>query len=132
MLFEGPMGRVLVAEDDPEMRHLVVEALRKDGHEVTEAAAGERLIACVAELCGMASGVYPIDVVVTDVRMPGCNGLDLLEGLAGARIRARFVVMTAFGDAETHRRAEALGAVVFDKPLAIDALRAQVQKAVRR
>ena len=37
-------ARVLVAEDDPEMRHLVVEALRKDGYEVTEVADGGRLL----------------------------------------------------------------------------------------
>jgi len=120
------MCRVLVAEDDPEMRRLVVEALRKDGHEVQEAADGGRLLVRIAEAFDRDPSLALIDVIVSDVRMPVCSGLDLLEQLVQARWRVPFILMTAFGDDETRRRAEGLGAVLFDKPLSLEALRTAV------
>jgi CheY-like chemotaxis protein len=122
------MGRVLVAEDDPEMRRLVVEALRKDGHDVQEAADGGRLLVKLAETFARDPSLGLIDVIVTDVRMPVCSGLELLEQIVAARWRIRVVLMTAFGDDETRRRAEALGAVLFDKPLSLQALRREVKR----
>jgi len=125
------MCRVIVAEDDVEMRKLVVEALRKDGHEVQEASDGGRLLVRLAELFDRDPTMSLVDLIVTDVRMPVCNGLDLLERLAEARWKIPVIVMTAFADEATHRRAEALGAVLFEKPLSLDALRAAVKQAAR-
>jgi CheY-like chemotaxis protein len=122
------MGRVIVAEDDPEMRRLVVEALRKDGHHVEEAPDGGRLLVKLAEAFDRDPSLGLVDVIVSDIRMPVCSGLDLLEKIASARWRIRVVLMTAFGDEETRRRAEALGAVLFDKPLSLDALRRAVKQ----
>lgn len=122
------MCRVLVAEDDPEMRRLVVEALRKDGHEVQEASDGGRLLVRIAEAFESDPSLALIDVIVSDVRMPVCSGLDLLERLVEARWRVPFILMTAFGDDDTRRRAEGLGAVLFDKPLSMEALRAAVRR----
>jgi two-component system cell cycle response regulator CpdR len=126
------MGRVLVAEDDPEMRRLVVEALRKDGHEVQEAADGGRLLVHIAEEFQRDASLALIDVIVSDVRMPVCSGLDLLERLVEARWHVPFVLMTAFGDDQTRRRAEGLGALLFDKPLSLEALRAAVRRLAAR
>ena len=78
------MCRVIVAEDDPEMRRLVVEALRKDGHHVTEAADGGRLLVQIAEAFDRDPSLSAVDVIVSDVRMPVCNGIELLERLADA------------------------------------------------
>lgn len=122
------MSRVIVAEDDPEMRRLVVEALRKDGHLVTEAADGGRLLVHIAEAFDRDPALSLVDVIVTDVRMPVCTGLELLERLADARWRVPMILMTAFGDEDTRRRAERLGAVLFDKPLSLDALREAVKR----
>ncbi|HLK40516.1 MAG TPA: response regulator [Polyangiaceae bacterium] len=122
------MSHVLVAEDDPEMRRLVVEALRKEGHHVMEVVDGRRLRLVVIEAFWRGATVSPIDVVVSDIRMPGCSGLDLLERLVAAGWRIPFVLMTAFGDEDTRRRAETLGAVVFDKPLALESLCAAVRR----
>jgi CheY-like chemotaxis protein len=126
------MSRVLVAEDDPEMRRLVVEALRKDGHEVEEAVDGGRLLVTIAELFHRDPSMSQIDVVVSDVRMPVCNGLELLEKLADARWSIPFVLMTAFGDDDTRRRAERVGALLFDKPLSLEVLRDAVKELARR
>ena len=126
------MTRVLVAEDDPEMRRLVVEALRKDGHEVLEAADGGRLLVRLAEAFDRDPELHDLDVVVSDMRMPVCSGLDLFERLAEARWNVPFILMTAFGDDDTRRRAERIGAVLLDKPLSLDVLRAEVARLVHR
>jgi CheY-like chemotaxis protein len=126
------MYRVIVAEDDPEMRRLVVEALRKDGHQVTEAADGGRLLVQIAEAFDRDPSLSAVDVIVSDVRMPVCNGIELLERLADARWRVPMILMTAFGDEDTRKRAERLGAVLFDKPLSLDALRAAVNRLAAR
>jgi CheY-like chemotaxis protein len=126
------MSRVLVAEDDAEMRRLVVEALRKDGHDVDEVADGGRLLVRIAELYARDPELSDVDVIVSDVRMPVCNGLELVEKLAEARWRVPFVLMTAFGDEDTRRRAERVGALVFDKPLSMQTLRAAVKQLAAR
>jgi CheY-like chemotaxis protein len=122
------MCRVLVAEDDPDMRRLVVEALRKDGHQVTEAADGGRLLVHIAEAFDRDPMLSLIDVIVADVRMPVCTGLEIVERLAGSRWRVRTILMTAFGDDDTRQRAARIGATLFDKPLDLEALREAVQR----
>jgi|HubBroStandDraft_5_1064220.scaffolds.fasta_scaffold646926_1 CheY-like chemotaxis protein len=126
------MSRVLVAEDDPEMRSLVVEALRKDGHDVDEVSDGGRLLTRIAELFDVDASLASIDVIVSDVRMPVYNGLELSERLADARWRVPFVLMTAFGDDDTRRRAERIGAMLLDKPLSLADLREAVKRAAAR
>ncbi len=125
------MCRVLVAEDDREMRRLVVEALKKDGHEVTEAADGGRLLVRLAEVFDQDPSLATIDLIVSDIRMPICNGLDLVERMFQARWRVPWILMTAFGDDEIRRRAEAVGALLLDKPLSLEQLREAVARLAR-
>src|SRR5579863_5101412 len=122
------MCRVLVAEDDREMRRLVVEALRKDGHLVHEAADGHDLVNAIVRAVAQEPGAPGIDVIVSDVRMPGFTGIDVVEWLVYIGRRLPFVLMTAFGDDELRQRARAAGAVVLDKPLSL----AQLRDAVLR
>ena len=122
------MSRVLVAEDDPEMRRLLAEALRKDWHDVIEAGDGGQLLVRIAEEFHRRSSLREIDVIVSDVRMPVCSGLELAEQLADDGWRIPCVLLTAFGDEETRRRAERIGAVLFDKPVALELVRATVNK----
>ena len=126
------MCRVIVAEDDPEMRRLVVEALRKAGHEVTEAADGGRLLLNIIQAFNRDPSLSLVDVIVTDVRMPVCNGLELVERLAEANWRIPIILMTAFGDEDIRRRAARVGAVLFEKPLSVEALREAVERLGRR
>jgi CheY-like chemotaxis protein len=122
--------RVVLAEDDTEVRLLLAHALRKDGHVVIEVASGHELIdmLCVLALDPFEGGMP--DVVVSDIRMPGKSGLDVLEALHAVSWRTPFVLTTAFGDAATHARARAMGAfAVFDKPFDIDDLRTVVLNA---
>jgi CheY-like chemotaxis protein len=126
------MCRVLVAEDDREMRRLVVEALRKDGHDVIEASDGGRMLVRIAELFDEDQSMAAVDLIVSDVRMPICSGLDLIERMFEARWTVPCILMTAFGDEEVRRRAEAVGAVLLDKPLRLDELREAVRRLARR
>jgi DNA-binding response OmpR family regulator len=115
--------RVLVGEDDLEMRRLVVQALRRDGYEVDEAGDGAALLELLRDR--VASG-EPIHLVISDIRMPGCTGLQVLERLRSANDRVPVILMTAFGDDETRALAQRRGAVLFDKPFLIDDLRKAV------
>ena len=114
---------VVVGEDDGEMRRLVVQALRRDGYEVREAADGSALLELMRQRASIGQAV---DLVISDIRMPGCNGLQVLERLRSANDRVPVILMTAFGDDETRQQAERRGAVLFDKPFLIDDLRKAV------
>ena len=114
--------RVLVAEDDTEMRQLVAEALREDGYDVYEAADGGRLLFEVTSRDAPSRG--DLDLVVTDIRMPIGSGLRVIEALRKARWKVPVIIMTAFSDEVTRADAAAVGAILFDKPFAIDDLRA--------
>jgi CheY-like chemotaxis protein len=71
------------------------------------------------------------DLVISDVRMPGLTGIEILEGMYKHKGFPPVVLITAFGDEETHEQAHRLGAVaMFDKPFDIDELIAKVQEIV--
>ncbi len=122
--------RILVAEDDREMRRLLVEALREDGYTVDEAPDGVELLAHIGSsvLFGTFGSVRrPPDLIVTDVRMPGLTGLTVLAALRGTGESVPVIVITAFGDEETHRLAQQHGAVaIFDKPFDLVDLRTAI------
>jgi DNA-binding response OmpR family regulator len=123
--------RVLVAEDDDEMLRLVVEALRKDSYDVTGVSDGGRLVAALGRgLLG--SGEVTTDLVVADVRMPVCSGLQVLRELRGAHCFVPVVLMTAFEDETTGEYARMLGAFLLGKPFDLRNLRTAVAILLRR
>jgi CheY-like chemotaxis protein len=122
------MPRVLVAEDDPEMRRLVVDGLRKDGHEVVEAHDGASMLVCLAEAFHEDHTLERIDAIVSDMRMPVWGGLELLERLTEAGWRIPSILMTAFGDEDTRRRAARVGAMLLEKPFSMGELRTAVKR----
>lgn len=105
---------VLVAEDDQAMRNLLVEQLRKRGYDVIEAANGIEVLEILTKSL---PGENAIDLIVSDIRMPGVTGLEILAGLRSSQWSTRVILITAFGDARTHAEAARLGVLrVFDKP----------------
>jgi DNA-binding response OmpR family regulator len=113
----------LLAEDDPELRSLLAEALRRDGHQVMEVPDGVALDDVIRELCAQ-SPDHPGEIVISDVRMPGRTGLSVLESHRGTPWCPRFIFMTGFGDDELRAEAHDLGAAgVIEKPFEIDELR---------
>jgi len=105
------------------MRRLVVHALRRDGYDVGEAADGTALIALLNE---REERGEPTDLVITDIRMPGCTGMQVLERLRVANNHVPVILMTAFGDEDARYEAERHGALLFDKPFLLDDLRKAV------
>jgi two-component system response regulator AtoC len=118
--------RILIAEDDHDMRELIAETMRKDGYEVVEAETGGRLLVLLAHQIADARGPDLVDLVISDVRMPICTGSQILEQLRSANWKTPFILMTAFGDAGVRTHVERLGGVFFDKPFDVDDLRAAV------
>jgi CheY-like chemotaxis protein len=124
--------RVLVAEDDVEMRRVVVDALRDDGYDVVELADGGRLLVDIADRMKAETAGASVDLIVSDIRMPICTGLQILEVLRQSHWHTPVILMTAFGDDATRKRAESLMAVLFDKPFDVDDLRTAVAHLLRR
>jgi DNA-binding response OmpR family regulator len=122
---------VLVAEDDPAMRALVVEALRKDGYVVSEASDGGRLLVTLAREFLDATGAEAFDLLITDLRMPICTGLQIVEQLRAVRCPLPIILMTAFGDDGTRRRARSLAALLLEKPFPLTELRSAASCLLR-
>jgi len=125
-------ARIVVAEDDFEMRRLVADCLRKEGYEVHEVADGAQLLLRIEDSFFLRSVPAPIDLFVTDIRMPVHTGFEIVRGLREAGLKTPVVIMTAFGNPETRERAEALGAALLDKPFKMEVLRALVRRLLRQ
>lgn len=122
--------RVLVAEDDPEMRRLLTASIAADGYEVTNADSGPALLMAIGRF-GL-QNTLPA-VIVSDVRMPGLSGLRVLEWLRGAGWSVPMILISAFIDDELVERATQLGAAsVLSKPFDLDDLRAEVTRLAPR
>ncbi len=118
--------RVVVAEDDDELRCLIAASLRDSGCDVLEARDGRELFDILAAMSPPAH-LEPPDVIVSDVRMPGPSGLDGLSMLRRSTWSIPVIVITGFGDLATHDEARRLGAaIVLDKPFDLELLRTAV------
>jgi CheY-like chemotaxis protein len=122
--------RILVAEDDADTREALVEALRMDGYEVIEAHNGWELLQYLATQDAQTE-TSQVDLVISDIRMPGKNGLDVLAGLRCANGSTPFILITGFSDLQIHAEARRLGAAaVLAKPFALEQLRTVMQHAL--
>lgn len=114
--------RILVAEDDGEMRRLLVWRLRNAGFETIECSDGYQLLDNLGNPV-LSGEPDDFDLIVSDIRMPGVTGLEVLEGIHEAEWFVPMILITAFGNDEVHLTAERLGAAgMFDKPFDIDIL----------
>jgi two-component system, response regulator, stage 0 sporulation protein F len=120
-------ARILVADDDDEMRRLIADSLRKDNYEIIEESDGGRVLARFAAMHAFRRPADPLDLIVSDIRMPVCSGLEILRGLRDASDEIPVILVTAFGDDETRQRVHKLGGMLFDKPFGMDLLRRAVR-----
>lgn len=120
--------RVLVADDDDEMRTLVIQMLQTDGCVAAEARDGAELLELLEQAFDEPS-LRP-DVVITDVKMPRLSGLGVLDALRRARWSLPVVVITAVSDESIETVARRLGATgVLHKPFDPDDLMTAVRNA---
>jgi len=115
---------ILVVDDEPAMRLLVTSVLKDEGHLTTAAASGEEALDLV--------GKHHYHVVITDLRMPGMSGLQLLEALRRDDPATAVILLTAFGTVEGAVEAMQRGAAHYLlKPLANpDELRLAVRRVL--
>ncbi|OGQ23574.1 MAG: hypothetical protein A2138_10320 [Deltaproteobacteria bacterium RBG_16_71_12] len=108
---------VTVAEDDDDIRAAVTMLLEDAGYRVEALASGGMLLERLAPaILGDPTATRP-DALVTDVRMPGVNGLTMMEGLRANGWSSPIVIMTAFADDDMRKRVAGLGsAALIDKP----------------
>lgn len=127
--------RILLADDDDEMRGLLAEMLHGEGYVVVECPNGWSLLKNLRDylIRSTNSQNKEVDLVISDIRMPGVTGLEVLEGMRSIENCPPIILITAFGDRATHERAEQCGVTaMFDKPFDIDELLAKVDEIARR
>lgn len=119
------MARILVAEDEPDVRTFVERGLMLDGHEVTGVADGG------AALQAIRAAPTPFDLLLSDIKMPVMDGIQLALAVASDHPDMPILLMTGYAD--QRERAYGLDSLIRDvlqKPFSLSALRATVQRAL--
>jgi len=107
--------RIVVVDDEPAQRELIGGFLAKQGHEVFPAASGAEALAHVKD--------RQVDLVLSDCRMPGMSGPELLLGIKAVNPEVPLILMTAYGTVETAVQAMKDGAADYlTKPLDLEEL----------
>jgi DNA-binding NtrC family response regulator len=118
-------GRILIVDDEANARAALAEILREDGYTTETAADGFKALGKLEE--------FGPDVVLTDLKMPGLDGIGLMEKAQASHTTATFVVMTAFGTISSAVEAVKKGAYNYlTKPLDFQVLSVVVERAVER
>lgn len=121
-MFDGASPRrVIIVEDDVDLRETLGRALSREGYQVSFAGDGSEAISLVSK--------RPYDLAIVDLVMPGMGGIRMLEELRGMGLTLPTIIITAFGDRFLYNRAAELGASEFlVKPVKL----VEVYRAVRK
>jgi DNA-binding NtrC family response regulator len=121
----GSRGRILIVDDEANARAALSEILRDEGYATETAADGFKALGKLEEFCP--------DVVLTDLKMPGLDGIAFMEKAKAAAPGTVFVVMTAFGTIHSAVTAVKKGAENYlTKPLEYEALSVVVERAMEK
>ncbi|SIT53273.1 Response regulator receiver protein [Mesorhizobium prunaredense] len=119
------MAKLLIVEDDESVRTLAARALERAGHMIDIAADGAQGLVLIRA----ARGGY--DLVVSDIRMPGMDGIQMAKAAASLFPAMKILLMTGYAD--QRERAEELNGVIVDvvqKPFTLAEIRARVEQAL--
>jgi two-component system response regulator PilR (NtrC family) len=117
------MANLLIVDDELGMRQFLTHLFQREGHSVRAAGNGHEAIALLKD--------SPADLIVSDVRMPDMNGIELLRAARELFPTVEVVMMTAFANVDTAREAFLLGAYDFvQKPFDNDLLKETVARAL--
>ena len=120
------MSRILVVDDEPKMRAILAMALDAEEMTVVQAASGEEALEALAR-------GETFDVMVTDVRMPGISGLELVKRVKKEKPSLECIVMTAHADAGTGVEAMRNGALEYvTKPFEMDEMVLLIRSALEK
>lgn len=123
---------ILVVDDEPDVEVLFRQQFRRDlrdGRFTMEfAQSGDQALERISE-----AGDVSIILILSDINMPGMSGLELLPRAKAARPDVPIIMITAYGDADTKRKALQGGAEgLFTKPIDFGALRSEIDMRVER
>jgi CheY-like chemotaxis protein len=123
---------VLVVDDEPDVEMLFRQQFRHDlrasRFTMEFARSGEVALRRINDAAGVS-----IILILSDINMPGMTGLELLPKAKAARPDVPVIMITAYGDAETKRKALEGGAeALFTKPIDFKALRCEIDTRVER
>src|SRR5437899_7959012 len=117
------MGRILIADDHDALRRGLVRGLTEGGHEVEEASNGNAAIERLHD--------SHFDVVLSDLKMGGSDGLDVLRTTRAMHPTTAVILMTAFGSVTTAVEAMKIGAFDYvQKPFEIEEMEVKIEKAL--
>jgi DNA-binding NtrC family response regulator len=114
-------AKILVADDEQNLRRVLAALLRREGHDVVQAASGLEAIEHLAH----------VDVVITDLRMPGADGMEVLRTASKNHPHVPVIMITAYGS--VGQAVEAIKAGAFDyieKPFEQESIRVIIEKAL--
>lgn len=115
------MARILIIDDDEEMSSLLRDFLKDEGYETDFANNGGAALRKMSQ--------KPFDLVLTDYRMPGLTGLDILPEVKKLQPAASVMMLTAFGSEELHDRSLERGADAYlEKPIGFQELRSLIDE----
>ncbi|RMF74050.1 MAG: sigma-54-dependent Fis family transcriptional regulator, partial [Acidobacteria bacterium] len=118
------MAKILVAEDERNLREGIAEAFRDAGHEVLEADNG-------LDACRLVEDQV-FDLVITDYKMPGADGLELIRRAAMVNEATAVIMITAYGTVESAVRAMRMGAYDYiQKPFNLEELELKADRALK-
>lgn len=109
------MTSVLVAEDDALVVAVLVGILEDEVEELVEVGSGTEALQLLAE--------RRFDCVISDLKMPGASGLEVLGRARALSPEARLVLISGYADESTEERARAIGATLLHKPFSIEEFR---------
>jgi two-component system response regulator MprA len=115
--------RVLVVDDEPGTRALIWDILSEEGYDVHLCSGGEKALEFLER--------RPFDLILTDIRMPGISGMELLTRVRAKAPGARVILMTAYASLDS--AIEAVRGQAFDylvKPFDLDDFRHRVSRAL--
>src|SRR6476661_6171174 len=119
-----PKARILVVDDEAPLRTVLSHALRKEGYEVTTADDAPSAIDLIRR-------GPPPDLLISDLKMPGGSGVDVLRALKEMSPESVGLLLTAYASAETAVQATRLGAVDYlTKPFNVDDVRQRVARLI--
>ena len=115
--------KILVVDDEAGARELFQSILSDEGYEVSLATNGEEALAMFK------SGAF--DLVITDIKMPVMDGLQLLQEIRNTGSKTDVIMVTAYGEVESYLKAMSLGAAEYiNKPIRIKELKRIVSKVL--
>ena len=121
----GSRGRILVVDDEEAIRTVIARKLQSDGYECTVAPDGKEAVETASK--------QDFDLVLTDIKMPGMSGIDVLSQVVADHPDTCVIMITAVADAQTAVEAMKLGAYDYvTKPFDLEALGMRVEKALER